>query len=1076
MKQCFKQIIVRVFLVCFLFCLTTELKSQHRIDAILKEADQAFSRGELNRTLDLLFLQAHYYRIKQDSVNLCGIWSQISIINRLQKQYIKSKAALRLATESSRNNVLLEIATLFNDTVKGWKGYGNRTLNDNHILRYYWLLRFQLICNNTENRSTLFEKHLRALIGNVMAHKDTLWFGYRNMLFEEGSYFYDNHQLNISETYFKRVISISKSIRSISQESLLSYRGLFRIYSQTANPAEQLKVFKELIALFDGGVIYPLMLDYYYKVKGSYYYLIGDYAEAINAFLSSKDVLDISNRSQGTIIYNVIDSYFRLGDYSRVIEWDKKYNGLKSWYYDLMIAYSHLRLGNIELAVRLEKKINKQKLLQQSMDKPDECWLLYRLFIETKRFVQAEHYFNFYVESVKLRGPNNYLLNSNAMGRSAYFHWIVKGDIKKALYYYQKELYLLLRKPYQPDFFKEEDISRSISDESLAMCLRNKGEAFLELAKEQKSKTDKVKYLEACLTNFEMAFTALNKYKFAMLSEEKKLTYSNLTRHYYSYVIEASYQLYQITGDPKYANKAFEYIEKSKASVLLSMIKGSGARKLKMVPDEITVKEDYISECTDKYSKQIADENAKASPNYAFIDKINSDLQNLRLTRDTLLDEVKAKYASYYNLKYGADVSNIRSLQHKLTANQVLLQYSLNRTYIYIFFVSKTSFKIVKAPIDASFEANLNKYRKSISNFSYEDTKDASLYSYYDMAYQLYQKLIAPVENLIGSKELIIIPDDILNAIPFEALVTQAPVKTKDVAFKDLPYLIKRNSITYNYSASLFGQMPEGSLDTRNSPKLLAMAPIHSQFVMSDIKSLEIARDSNEIMAIPGTIDEVKSIHKIFYGKLLLGKSASETAFKDICNKYDIIHIASHGFVNNEHPLFSKLVFNHEEEDTLNDGLLNTYEIYNLHISAPLVVLSACNTGWGKLYKGEGTVSLARGFYAAGAKNILMTLWSITDKTSNKLVQQFYTNLAKRQTVSISLQQAKLNFIKDADEISAHPFFWAGYISVGEPSVRFGNVNHSQLIYWVVGGVVGLLLLLTFILWKRRQTKILSHL
>jgi len=171
--------------------------------------------------------------------------------------------------------------------------------------------------------------------------------------------------------------------------------------------------------------------------------------------------------------------------------------------------------------------------------------------------------------------------------------------------------------------------------------------------------------------------------------------------------------------------------------------------------------------------------------------------------------------------------------------------------------------------------------------------------------------------------------------------------------------------------------------------------------------------------------------------------------------------------------MFSKLVFK-PEKDSINEGLLNTYEIYNMQINSPLIVLSACNSGFGKLHKGEGMISLARGFFTAGAKSIVMTLWSVGDKTSSKLIHYFYSNLAAKQNIGDAMQGAKLAYLKQSDEMKAHPYFWAGYIVLGnansifEPPVK--KNNHT---FWYV---LSILLLATAIIagnkkWRSKKPR-----
>ena len=111
--------------------------------------------------------------------------------------------------------------------------------------------------------------------------------------------------------------------------------------------------------------------------------------------------------------------------------------------------------------------------------------------------------------------------------------------------------------------------------------------------------------------------------------------------------------------------------------------------------------------------------------------------------------------------------------------------------------------------------------------------------------------------------------------------------------------------------------------------------------------------------------------------------------------------------------------------------MLNTYELANLHLNADLVVLSACNTGFGEINKGEGIIGLSRGFFQAGCKSLLATLWAVSDNTSVGIIDQFYSGLEQEFSKSHSISEAKRNYLKNTKGMLAHPFFWAGYISIG---------------------------------------------
>ncbi|HEX2935689.1 MAG TPA: CHAT domain-containing protein [Bacteroidales bacterium] len=1025
---------------------------------------QALDAGNFSESKEKLYLLSSSYKSLSDSVNLCKTWIGISCLEQLMDRYTHYLAAQRIAKQYHKNKDGFYDLAFTNGNANSET---LRSIED----PFFCKLGYLLLTQELKRRSNLSEGKTDELINILSSKQDTLWCGYRNLLFERGLALFEKMSYKKSLGYFLRVIQISESIHSVSYECIRAYKYVISSLGNLGNDEQKVYYFNRFVTLYDHKLTDKNLLCEYLTIKGAYYYVNKMYSEANTAYELSLNIKRASGLDFRNEIYYLATSNFYMGDYRKVVELSQISKGFKDTFYNLIVAFSYLKIGKIELARKLEKEISKQELIKQSATLTLQLYWLSVFYKEIRDYREAEHFLHLYLkQSIKLFSDKHFSV-SQAYGNCAYFKWVINGNVADALSYYQHELCILLREDYHTDYFKIPDISKSINNEALAVCLRNRGEAFLELSKLQTTYSNKMKYLQACLDNFDLAFKALSRHKFALLSEEKQLSYTNLTRHYYSYVIECCYQMFMISGDRKYANLAFTYLEKSKASVLLSIMKGSEARKLKLVPEWVINKEDYIKENAVKYARLIADENSKAAPEYSVIDQLNNKLQDLSLQQDTLIKEIKGKFPSYYKVKYGAEVVSVIDVQKRLKESQVLVQYALNKNNVFIFMVSRDNYKVIKANIDTAFISNINKYRTAVSKFSYDDVKDACIYAYADRAYGLYRTLLEPLKEQIKGKELIVIPDDILNTIPFEPLLTQKVQKKKNIKYKDLPYLIAENSVIYNYSASLFVQSDEFTVDEAKEPQLLALAPIHSAFTLSDIN--KVTRDSDEIVPIPGTINEVKGIHKIFSGKILLGKKATEGRFKAICDQYQIIHIASHGFVNNEHPLFSRLVFNKNKQDTLNDGLLNTYEIYNMHLSAPLVVLSACNTGSGKLYRGEGTISLARGFYVAGAQNIIMTLWAITDKTSNELIQNFYSHLVGNEPVPVSLQQAKLGFLQNADEIVAHPFFWAGYISIGEPEVRFATVNKSHHYFWFAAA--GIILLVSSVLfWRIRRKPTIS--
>jgi len=281
---------------------------------------------------------------------------------------------------------------------------------------------------------------------------------------------------------------------------------------------------------------------------------------------------------------------------------------------------------------------------------------------------------------------------------------------------------------------------------------------------------------------------------------------------------------------------------------------------------------------------------------------------------------------------------------------------------------------------------------------------------------------------MIRGKSLIIIPDGTLSYLPFEALLTR-PVMNGEPDYRNLPYLIREYDVGYSYSATL--HFEDQRRTTRPSGNLLAFAPKYSDLLtqLPDLSYLDVYRD--KLIPIPGVRDEVKMISRMIKSDLYMDDQATENNFKKLAGNYDILHLAMHTIVDNENPMYSKLAFT-QNVDSFEDGFLNTYEIYNMKYNARLAVLSSCKTGYGKIQKGEGVMSLARGFMYAGCPSIVMTLWEVSDRSGAKLMKDFYRSLKKGKNKTMSLRNAKLEFLRKADQLKAHPFFWSTYVAIGD--------------------------------------------
>jgi len=157
-----------------------------------------------------------------------------------------------------------------------------------------------------------------------------------------------------------------------------------------------------------------------------------------------------------------------------------------------------------------------------------------------------------------------------------------------------------------------------------------------------------------------------------------------------------------------------------------------------------------------------------------------------------------------------------------------------------------------------------------------------------------------------------------------------------------------------------------------------------------------------------------------------------------VAGNYNIIHLAMHTVLNDQYPMYSKMLF-YQHSDSADDGNLNTWEVYGLPLKARMVILSSCNTGNGKLHSGEGILSLARGFVYSGSESVVMSLWEIEDRAGTEIIKDFYKQLKRGLPKSEALRKARLNYLKNTDMFRSHPYFWSSLVIYGNNSPLYSG-------------------------------------
>jgi CHAT domain-containing protein len=310
-----------------------------------------------------------------------------------------------------------------------------------------------------------------------------------------------------------------------------------------------------------------------------------------------------------------------------------------------------------------------------------------------------------------------------------------------------------------------------------------------------------------------------------------------------------------------------------------------------------------------------------------------------------------------------------------------------------------------------------------------------------------------------------------LGYLPFEVLIKEPVTLLKqgtDIGadFSKLPYLIRDYKISYNYSGTLL-MAQQAKKEHIINGNILALAPSYASAETPAWREKREVSLRKTLIELPGAVDEVTKLKELYNGQFYIGQQANETMFKDCAPKYGILHLAMHGLVDQKDPEYSGLALT-EDQSKDEDNFLYAYEIKQLGLQAGLVVLSACETGVGKYQRGEGVVSIGRGFMYAGAPSLLMTLWSLNDQSGAAIVEQFYKNLSQGMEKDEAIRQAKLFYLDNYPAEYTHPFMWAAFVQVGDYSSI--QINHkTNWNYYIIGAVVGLLVLLLSIFKTRKK-------
>lgn len=519
------------------------------------------------------------------------------------------------------------------------------------------------------------------------------------------------------------------------------------------------------------------------------------------------------------------------------------------------------------------------------------------------------------------------------------------------------------------------------------------------------------------------------------------------------FFVERAHSLYEEALDFLYARDSmgavpmmFQIMERSKSRQLREAMLRDQAGHVAGVPDAVLAEEVILDEKIHALEKEqhalgVLDKSRR---------EVDARLHAARMEKLHWVGALRSAYPRYHRLRYQADVAGLRDVQQRLNADEALISYFEGARSLYISMVTQGVARVVRVRSPQGISQLLRDFRSGIEGYAWRSQADPSQYArlsqqYVDAAHGLYQLLLAPLGDSLPQR-LIVVPDGQIHHLPFDALLThRAGVAT---AYGSHPYVVRRHTVHYVHSATLMLEL--GNLVMPNGkPRILAVAPSFdpTRPAVGDRVSFAPLRHNQE---------EAVAIQRIWRGDVLLGQAATRARFLAIVGNYDIVHLATHAQADDQEGDFSLIGF----AGSGDSSLVHNHDLYTLQLGARLVVLSACESASGELRRGEGLVSLSRGFLYSGVAATLTSLWAVDDRNSQFVMQRFHEELRQGKSKDDALRRAKLSMLEEED--TAHPYYWAGLVPIGDMRPVTPS---SSLLPWLVLLGIGVLLVASLRRW-----------
>lgn len=753
------------------------------------------------------------------------------------------------------------------------------------------------------------------------------------------------------------------------------------------------------------------------------------YEEALQIFLESDNIYD-----ESYCLTNISDIYIHLGNYDKALEYLYEVLRIDSELEEVL--YVAMDLNNIGVIYRKKGLLSKQEEdLNRALKAFEESLVAARSIRDTQTEIQCLNnlgtvYTDLGLYSKALECLRLGLKKAKNLGAQ---EEVTKIMVNTGILHYRQGQYLQSVEVLHQAI----DLAQQIhEDNSLWEAHARSGDALKKLNE-----------YHLALDDYKKSISVIESIRSKIQLEELKASFLGADARIDSYynMIDVLAKLSEQEPDKNYDREALHYVEKAKARAFLDRLELSQVGIQSGVDKELLDEEDELMKAIAGFNSRLIDSNLTQEQRSELFEQMKGSEGEL----EALKRKMRITNPVYAGLKYPSVVTVEEAQDLIREESTAFFVYCIGGESSYAFVIEKDRYRIFPLPPAEQIRSSVKSYLQIISD---RDSQD------FDMGYRLFSTLVLPGLQM-KVKRIIFVPDDILHFLPFETLVSQSENRRwliQDYVVSYVPSITALREIRLREEMEkvrpkkdilAFGD-PQFNSD--NEAKGYAVFPVRNITENKRLSRLEYSQLE---------VEGISALFKKADRDVYTGRQATEERLKKAeLTDYRVVHLATHGFIDNLSPARSAIIFS-MAENSVEDGFLQMREVFGLKFNADLVSLSACQTGLGQFIKGEGIEGISRAFLFAGASSVLMSLWAVNDQASFQFMERFYTHLASAQTAVDALRMSKLEMIHST--ALAHPFYWAGFVISGEADkVIFPPRRNKWIVsFFVLAAVFGFVLL-----------------